>query len=228
MINLKYLVSGMPRSGTVYMARLLSSAGVLCGHESIFTAQGIDYAKEIINGPRNPISSHCSYRDDSRNWSGSQIADSSYLSVPFLDNELLKDTKIIHVIRDPIKVVSSLYFDLFYFSEDDQAPYRNFLYKFLPELEQISDEIERTLAFYIQWNNLIEEKSKGKEYFLIKVENAVNLKLFEFLNVPFPQYPYENKKANSWGLRNCDLMLSQVPDGTIKNDFIQMIERYGY
>ena len=49
-MNLKYIIASTGRSGTVYMARLLTSVGVPCGHESIFTWQGIEKAKKILDG----------------------------------------------------------------------------------------------------------------------------------------------------------------------------------
>ena len=39
-MKLKYLVTGTGRSGTVYMARLLTSLGIPCSHEMIFDYRG--------------------------------------------------------------------------------------------------------------------------------------------------------------------------------------------
>jgi LPS sulfotransferase NodH len=44
MAKLKFLVTGSGRSGTNYMSRFLTSVGIMCGHESIFTHDGITEA----------------------------------------------------------------------------------------------------------------------------------------------------------------------------------------
>ena len=63
MIELKYLVTGLPKGATTYMCRLLTSLNIMCGHESIFKTQGLKHAKKIIEGEIQPTTSYCSLVD---------------------------------------------------------------------------------------------------------------------------------------------------------------------
>src|SRR6516165_7960197 len=46
--KLQYLVVGTGRSGTVYLARLLTSIKIPCGHERVFNGEDIDAALAIL------------------------------------------------------------------------------------------------------------------------------------------------------------------------------------
>jgi hypothetical protein len=207
------------------MARLLTSAGLMCGHESIFTPEGLKGAISRLMGDKKVDTSWVSLGKDQWFNPATQVAESSYLAAPFLDQF---DYPIIHVVRNPIKVISSTYLDADFFKDKLQIPYRQFVYNHLPELEKISNEIERTAAYYIWWNKLVERKSVGKKYIRLQVENAISPKLFDFLGVQQPEKLFGNTSINSWKGERRDLRLSDVPDGIIKDEFISIIERYGY
>jgi hypothetical protein len=81
--KLQYVATGTGHCGTGYVAMLLRSAGVYCGHEGIFS-RGFN--------PRGLM----------KYW-----ADSSWGAAPFLDNEACKGAKIIHIVRHPLKVLRS-------------------------------------------------------------------------------------------------------------------------
>ncbi|RTK93330.1 MAG: hypothetical protein EKK64_10500, partial [Neisseriaceae bacterium] len=135
---IKYLVTGIGRSGTVYMARLLSSLGIMCGHESIFQKDGLDFSLIRLKNKKERLlsdTSRVAIRDinnkiiyEKEIWFNpqEQIAESSYMSAPFLDNKELKDCKIIHVVRNPLKVISSTYYDVNFFEEQQQKGYVKF------------------------------------------------------------------------------------------------------
>lgn len=223
-MELKYLVTGLPRSGTVYMARLLTSMGLMCGHESIFTPDGLNYAIETLKGKKTANTSYVSL--DQELWFNPQlqIAESSYLAAPFLDHECLNNCSIIHIIRNPLKVISSIYFDANFFNEEIQIPYRMLVCSFLPELKQINNEIEKVVAFYVWWNNLIEQKSLGKHYIRLNIETTPDCELFNFINIQPTIDFFDNKKINSWKKRTHNLNLFDIPDGNIKKEFIKKYE----
>jgi hypothetical protein len=83
MENLRYLIVGCGRSGTGYLAKAISNSGKYCGHEEKYTLSGM-----------NELSQN--------------IYESSWFSVPFL-GELPKNVKILHIVRDPRKVIGSFY-----------------------------------------------------------------------------------------------------------------------
>lgn len=71
------VVTGTERCGTTYFARLVNRAGVLCGHEDVYSIRGA--------GPR-----------------GDFVADSSWLAVPWLPLP-----RVAHLVRNPLHVVNS-------------------------------------------------------------------------------------------------------------------------
>jgi hypothetical protein len=85
--DIDYVVTGTPRSGTAYIAQLLSYLGIDCGHEVMFNPWEVRYQTR---------------RSDTRRW-----GDSSWLAVPFL--EMLPPlTKVFHIVRDPVRTINSI------------------------------------------------------------------------------------------------------------------------
>jgi hypothetical protein len=237
MIKLDYLVAGTGRCGTVYMARLLTSLGINCLHEGVFGNEGLEVAKSILNGEKELDTSYCSKHDllkddepieDWINLSNIQ-AESSYMSVPFLNDEILKNTKIIHIVRNPLNVISSHIEDVHFFTNEriEYDPYAKFVCDCVPEIWEIENEIERACFYYVYWNGLI-EKSKKENYFFHKVENNCNQNLLDFLNKKKPADVFSNKSINSWKKRKKNIELKEIPEGTIKNSFIEIVEKYEY
>ena len=121
MVNLKYLVTGTGKCGTVFMARFLTSLGIPCGHESIFDWKGYKWAeKRLANKERIELSNTSKSSYHPQAVPGQRIvqlekwidineleAESSYMAAPFLGRDILKDVTIIHIVRNPIKVVNS-------------------------------------------------------------------------------------------------------------------------
>ena len=136
--KLKYLVTGVPRSGTGYMYKLLESAGIKTGHEKIFTVKGYD-STNLKN----------------------KEADSSWLAVPFLNESILSNTKVIHVIRNPYDVVSSI-LHIGLFNPKQARDYTRFIYKYLPDIKNLDRELEKAVSFYVRWSNKINKRCDFK------------------------------------------------------------------
>jgi hypothetical protein len=232
MIQLKYLIVGTGRCGTVYTAKLLTSLGINCSHEAIFNYRGLDFAKKVLNQEEPLVTSHCSMHEILNNcepldpWlDESKVeAESSYMATPFLDNPILENTKIIHLVRNPLKVISSFVEDIHFFRGDgtNLNVYRNFIGEFLPEIWSIENEIERACYYYIHWNKMIENSKKEKIF--CKLENLNPL--FEIFGKPTSQL--KNSTKNSWKNRQFDLSLSSIPEGSIKKEFIEIMNKYKY
>jgi len=79
---LRYVATGMGHSGTGYVSRLLQSAGVRCGHGSVFSADGVLYGTDLD-------------------------ADSSFAAAAYLRRSICKKAVVIHVVRNPVDVVKS-------------------------------------------------------------------------------------------------------------------------
>ena len=128
----RFVVTGTGRSGTGFVSKVLSTAGVPCHHEKVFTPAGEDW--------------------------GWRRGDSSWLAVPFLDGF---DGFVLHVLRDPLAVVNSMVGILFFEDElpDDVAlligPYQAFAREHAPEVFELGDPVERAVAWWVVWNERV-------------------------------------------------------------------------
>ena len=120
------IIVGTGRSGTGYMHKVLCDAGVACGHEQIFTPNG------VVNP--TPLE-----------------MDSSWMAVPWLSS--YPRTPVILVHRHPAAVISSFvgigFFDVN--SSPLHSPYRNFLYAKNPRLKD-KTPFEAACEHYVDWN----------------------------------------------------------------------------
>jgi hypothetical protein len=234
-MKLKYLIVGTGRSGTVFMARLLTSLGIPCGHESVFNVEGLDKASQIISGVAKPSLSHTSMvswkngeRITEAEWLSDVSlieADSSYMAAPFLNSSILKETQILHVVRNPFKVVNSFsnYIDYF----DDESPssvWEFFIYQQLPELKKSMTKYDRAALFYVLWNELIE---KRKCDFFHRLEDGAE-PVINYLGAKDAQ-PFSNTEVNTYKKWSNECFgLHFLKSKEIKYRFIEMGNRYGY
>lgn len=119
---MRLIVTGTGRSGTGYLAKMLTNAGLVCGHEQVFGPDG-----EGPNALGFP-------------------ADSSWMAVPYLSHWPLCPVVLVH--RHPLAVISS-FVGIKFFEVD--TPYRRFLYAKNPTLRNLSP-FEATCQHYIDWN----------------------------------------------------------------------------
>ncbi len=233
MLKLKYLITGTGRCGTVFMARFLTSLGLPCGHESFFDWRGVDCAVKRLKGDLSPELSHASKMSlkdgkwvPESEWIDLQtiVAESSYMAVPFLNHECLTDVPIIHVVRDPIKVVNSFCNHIDYFrSEEPNNSYEKFIYSYLPELKLKMSYFDRTALFVTQWNSIIE---KHKVAFFYRVEDPVD-KLMQFIDKSGETY--SNSTINTYKKWVAEpFYLHKIESKEIRQNFIDMGRRYGY
>lgn len=231
MKNLEYLVVGTGRCGTAYMAQLLTSAGIPCGHESVFSTNTLAEIKDKLKNPKLLKLSECSLMDG-RKWVDPKeiTADSSYLAAPYLKYGFLKDTKIIHVVRHPVDVIKSFVFNGLYFENfvpKKSEIYQDFIKKHAPKVyDNGFNAITRAAIYYIYWNKMIEKKIRFREnYFLYNIESSPN-KLMNFLG----KSNYDRKLSrniNAWKKNNLKFHLKYIyPD--ILEELIEFSLKYNY
>ena len=234
--NLKFLIVGTGRCGTVYMARLLSSLNLMCGHESVFTPKGFDHAKNILEGVAIFGTSYLSLNNYSagksdKSWFDYKkiIADSSLYAVPFLQEKIMSKIKILHLVRNPISVVRSFAYDTDVFHHDTKhrdCSGRNFIYNHLPELKNIDTVVDRVVYYYVEWNKKIIESNRA--ILVHQVENGLNDKLCDFLGIVKPNNFYDDKKANSYDKHKKILNICDISNGLLKDKFLNLSEKFGY
>lgn len=237
MTNLKYLITGTGRSGTVYLSRLLTSLDIPCGHECIFNNK--DNFLDRLLYPEKRELSLCSRMNFLNNteiscWvdPSKTIAESSYLMVPYLNIDELKDIPLIHVVRNPFKVISSFVLDLNYFSPESEIGDEDWqakIYNFLPELKDIEFQIDRAAYFYCKWNQEISEQKNKRPYFFAQVETIdENGAFFKFLEIEKKSNLFKDKKINSMKKSKYELQLSDIKNKKIRQDFCEIVVDYDY
>lgn len=231
-MELKYVVTGTGRSGTVYMARFLTSVGIPCGHETIFDWKGITWAKKRLEKSCPLELSYVSKASKiNEKWKDlpqwlenidSIVAESSYMAAPFLKDSLLANAKIIHVVRDPVKVINSFcnYIDYFQGSEPSNT-YEQLIYRQVQELKKPMPAYDRACLFWVRWNQMIQ-----KPDFFFRVEDDPKY-LMEFLGVTgrhFQDTSINTLKKTT----NEKFSIDKIQSEEIKSEFIQLGKQYGY
>ena len=180
-----------------------------------------------------PENSHCSENDDLKGkpldkWLFNPIvADSSFLAVPFMD-EL--NAKIIHIYRNPLEVISSFHKDANFFDKNNKffVDHRNIIYNAIPEIKRYTNHLEKCVAYYVKWNELIEEKCKNKIHIKGKVEDLPNQQLFDFLNTSKTENYFNNTKINTWKKRKTNIKFKDIKNKNLRKELEDIYERYGY
>lgn len=231
--NLKCLVTGTGRCGTVYMAKLLTSLGVPCGHESVFDWNGLEGAIKRLKGHKDNTLSKISQENcNDPNWIDPKTiqAESSYMSAPFLDNCILKHTRLVHVVRNPVDVINSFRNSLNYFQDavpNDQ--WERFIYRHIPCLcDESLTPVDRTCLYYIKWNELIEEKLQNRGFWFHRIEDDIS-PVLDFLDISLKPNVFDNRTENTLRQKQQDhFCLELISKQSIKTDLVTIGEKYGY
>lgn len=236
------LVAGTGRCGTVYMAKLLTALGLPCGHESVFSYHSLKKCIRRLHKPACRKMSFCSTHDarDRRllpKWvdPAKAVAESSYMMVPHLDHPDLAGVPLVHVVRSPLRVVSSFVHSLNYFrgTIPDRHPGRyqweRLIYATLPEIASIPTQVERACYFYTAWNRLVERQAGARPYLRCRVEEvASDPAFYEFVGrTPLPGTAPPGD-TNSFGAYDGRVAFGDVPPGDTRDSIVEMSERYGY
>lgn len=208
---MKILIVGTGRCGTKTLSNLLNQNNIKCGHESIF---GKMVNKEIDEN--HVIKTIDLYE-----------AESSWLAVPYLGTKYIpKETKIIHLIRDPKKVIKS-FLDISLFNG------KGIYYEFMKNnCEQVNDNnsyIVNAINYYLYWNMKIEsalEKYPNKKVFKIE-DNPEKLK--DFLPLTNFNISKENLKINEKKYNYSEeIVKNAILNSEISELFQEYIAKYGY
>lgn len=134
----RVLVTGCARSGTGYLAALLSELGLPCGHERVFEPRTLH--RPVAVAPA---------------WPASVRAESSWLAAPYLAR-LPAGTTVVHLVRHPLAVMRSNLRIGFFTSPSE---YLDHACAHVPGLFD-GQPIERAARYWIGWNTLIERQAR--------------------------------------------------------------------
>lgn len=209
------------------MANFLTTASLPCSHEAVFNLGGLHFALGVVLGHNKAISSKVSKGKNLSDYEMDIVADSSYMAAPFL-GQFLK-SEVIHIVRNPIKVVSSFikfgYFSQPHPSVNENNPenfhYEQFIYSHLPELKEEMPQLDRACLYWAAWNELIE--GSGRVGYRHRIEDPTE-GLSIFLG---SEGTYSNDKCNSFG-ETAKWSLGQIQKPAIRSRLKDVAKRYGY
>lgn len=153
--RLRYVVTGMPRSGTRYASKLFTKLGIKCGHES------------IIDVPRPSVKTSLWRLFDPKY--RQLIADASWPAAAMMD-QLPEHTVIFHQVRNPVRVVRSLMGIEFFQRRPGHKlyGYTEYAMQFVPHFES---PLEQAMAFWLHWNELAESNGCSRTYVRYQLEH---------------------------------------------------------
>lgn len=211
------------------MANYLTSAGIPCSHEAIFTFEGREHALKVLSGEEKPVNSKISKGDNLSEYEVDIVAESSYMAAPFLKE--FSGPKVVHVVRNPKSVVSSfLEFNFFtqshpveFSHNPDHVKYERFIYSHLPSLTLEMPQLDRTCLYWVEWNELI--SSSGRAGCIHRIEDDP-ADLRDFLG---SEGNYHNNRCNSVRKQpRIRWSSSDIEDETIRKRFLDLAGLYGY
>lgn len=204
------LVTGTGRCGTGYMSKVLTSVGVKCTHERVFTLEGWQYALEHLKARR---------RNPHWGWQ----ADSSWLAAPFLQKPELHCLTVVHLVRHPKKVIESN-LRLHFFTHPHYGPYFRWMAKFIPKIDDFDTSQDKVVYWYLKLNQI----SEARADLFHRVENDPVM-LLNKLGIDWHDKEiYDNTEYNSrpgYGPVEFDIDAIR-PE--LKDRLLAMTEQYGY
>jgi hypothetical protein len=202
------LATGTGRCGTGYFARVLNSTGMQCSHEGLFRT---DHPAETRRRIQERIDNA---------WWGWE-AESSWLAAPHLWRPEMEGMTVVHLVREPKKVIDSQ-MRIRAFDREDDTFYRWQL-RWLPELAEM-EPVERAVYFYVKWNAMIEPFASLRW----RIEDDV-CGLLSLLEVDTDgKELFDDKRYNSRaGFRSSDVDLDGLRE-PLRSALRKTGERYGY
>jgi hypothetical protein len=204
----RFVVTGCPRSGTGYTAKLFRALGISCGHESVFgRRQGVG---------REPI-----------DWSGF-VGDSSWLAVPCLP---LDGVIVLHQVRDPLEFVRSLVGIRFLEDPDPPRPLRKqfveVVRRHAPEVFEPETQVERAALLWETWNRRA-ERHATITYRLEDLDEELLVRLGRLLELPIDEEAAQLALAAVSRRVNRRRRDESVSYATIAPTVADLATRYGY
>jgi hypothetical protein len=197
----EFIITGTPRSGSSFMAELFTSAGYPCGHETFYGMPG-----------------YGTYRRP-------QYGESSWLAVPYLDRDGNRPKVL--VLRNPLKVISSLVNDGFFSDESWKTnPYTFYVNLFLPEIKEYQG-LDQYLYFWMEWNT--QAAHRIKHIWKIEDINSDPGKFFNALGIDVKDDAefFSNQKENHRGCTEY-LTLDDLKDCELRDKFLEVAKSFDY
>lgn len=235
---LKVIATGSGRTGTFWMAKLLTACGLPCGHESVFDPNE-PATLDRLSGVAWPVPSGAFIRDGQRHLGkeglDSILADSAWEAAVYIQPgnpaaQYLTDVPVIHCVRDPVAAIdSSLNRIRWYRSPVADKPFMAWRYNVLPELKSPTiNPHERAVLSFVRWNRMIETVTAGRRTIRFRVDRDDPEAIAAFVGGTLREIP--DKTANTLpivdpGAERFDPARVSIPT---RHEFDQLRADYGY
>lgn len=223
----RFVITGCGRSGTTYIAQLLSQLGCHCTHEKLFDGRQPSRLKVWL--ARMGL--------QSLPWPDSICGEAAWEVAPLLP--LLPDNiQVFHQVRHPLEYIRS--------RQKKGWVHGRFRGRYLPHLPRhrrstfaamsLAGQADLLARFWIDWNALVERRVGNKPYLRYRIEDFGLQQLLEMLDLI--DFPYEAEQVsevfaslptniNTRGEKREDITLDLLPDST-RQDLERAAARYGY
>jgi hypothetical protein len=229
----RFVIAGCSRSGTTYMAKLMSELGFPCGHERIFNIWRICNIENFSD----PMTA---FRDPD-----AKQGDASFLSIPYLD-QLPAGTVVLHQIRNPLKVIQS-HMGIRFFADpyvpsmnlaEEHPQILNFIRVHCAKIMEADTEIGRCMRYWYLWNRFAERARHNPSliYMQYRVEdidiallgNIIQKIAPDFRTDKYPEVLQSISKRTNTRARDDSWTLNRLPSGKDKDQVIETARSYGY
>ncbi|MCA0899603.1 hypothetical protein [Microbulbifer agarilyticus] len=223
----RFVITGCGRSGTTYIAKLLTELGCHCDHEVFFTGRK--------PGVFTRLAAQLGVRELA--WQPPVIGEAAWEAVPWLPH-MPDDIQVLHQLRHPLEFIRS--------RQKKGWVHGYFRSRHLPHFPRMNKERFAALPlaeqadwlarFWIDWNALAETRAEGKPYLRYRIEDFDLAKLEEILQlIDFPHDPAQVEQVfsalptnvNTRGQKREDITLDLLSDAT-RADLSAAAQRYGY
>ena len=222
-----FVITGCGRSGTTYTARLLSQLGCQCTHEKFFTGSKPSPLRGLL--ARRGL--------HQLGWKPPVIGEAAWEAAPWLP--LLADsTQVFHQIRHPLEFIRS--------RQKKGWVHGRFRNRHLPHIPKMNKAefaalpLEQQAAwlarFWIDWNALVESRSRNKAYLRYRIEDfdlPLLLRILDRIEFSYRQDEVEEtfnslpRNVNTRGQKREDITLDLLP-GELREELARAADRYGY
>jgi len=212
--RLKIIVTGTGRCGTKFASKLLTSAGLTCGHERFFDYHGLEWAREQL----------------AHFWYGT-YGESSWCAVPFLDDETLRDAFLVHLIRHPQDYIGSLL--KIWPPDRAHTVYTAYAQNQAPELKEWDDERVTWAALkWVRFNQMVDAARQGRESVQFQIEREPADLIYSLVAHGIIESPtdelFDNRKANTQIQGPpFPFELSDIAP-SVRDEMLELASSYGY
>jgi len=214
----RLLITGCMSSGTTFMSELLKAIDIRCSHEGIFNQGG----REAV-AIWQKLPPYCR-------------AESSWFAAPFVGT-MPANISVLHQVRHPLVFVRSLMGRNFMGKIFEKTMKVGLFIKLhCPESLELHTSLERSLAFWLYWNQMIEKTPKS-QYALWRVRHIRPIEVVEMLRWSLGIERTEEQCREAMLKVGTEvhhreraefIRWSDIPKGALKDEAEQAARRYGY